>query len=404
MLLYPELPQGALTSAFGDFGNPQQGAFRSTGPSPLDPRAQTATRAPFQKPTRSTEEPTEQDRPGFFGRIMQQPGGSRALIALGSSLLSSQNFFEGLGQGAMAYQGVLDEESAALQPQLIDDGRFQTVRGRDGQITLTQTEAGNFAERQAQSRLASAQAIASLRDKGDTLRHETTMGFRDRWEDQDNTTANRGLDLRESQNERDNETDLEIARINSENAWRIAQARVGNQNDRPPPAAIQRQIGDYTTTRDAQTNAANAIDPVIRAIESGDLSFSLPSNLRHRAAIATGIGGNEETVWFSQYQTSLESLRNALLIANKGVQTDGDAERAMAELIAGSGNTETVLANLRRVYASLGVRAEQANARIDELARQYGADVESSSPGAGAPPTQRSTGSSGGVRWRVVGQ
>lgn len=108
----------------------------------------------------------------------------------------------------------------------------------------------------------------------------------------------------------------------------------------------------------------------------------------------TGLGSNAETVLYSQFQTSLEGLRNALLVANKGVQTDGDANRAMAELLAGTGDTASILANLRSVQKSLKTRSSQAQGRIDELARQYGADVGESSPStprAAMPPRKAAT-------------
>jgi hypothetical protein len=69
----------------------------------------------------------------------------------------------------------------------------------------------------------------------------------------------------------------------------------------------------------------------------------------------------------------------------------------MNELIAGSGSTETVLANLRKVRAALSTREAQAQLRIDEIARQYGADVGSSSPSSGSSPSPRRNRSSPSV-------
>lgn len=404
MALYQDFPQGVLTPGFLDGIGQTQGA-----PVSPDLMGQGALALPGLDMGQMAAGPeVKGKRPGLFGRIRQQPGGSRALIALGASLLSNPNFFEGLGQGALAYQNTLDEEQRRRQPQLTKDANFTyTVDPETGEVVFKRTAAADFEEAQNQAKLQASLAGIGIREEGDTKRLATTLGYKDTWNERDNQTQRYGIDQRREANELDNKTDLEIARINGENAFREAQMRQGLNGDKPPPAAVQKQIGDYTATRDAQANAASTLEPIIGAIERGDLSFSLPNNLRHKAAIATGIGGNQETVWFSQYQTSLESLRNALLVANKGVQTDGDAERAMAELIAGSGNTQTVLANLKKVYAALGTRGQQAQARIDELARQYGADVGNSSPGSGAPRAapkapRRSTGTANGVRWRIV--
>lgn len=395
MPLYPEFPNGVLSPGFLQSSIPL-----APGPAPV-----LTNRAPMADPfsqTSPASTTTDAKRPGLLGRIQQQPGGSKALIALGASLLSNQNFFEGLGQGAMAYQQTLDAEQARLDPTPNKDGTFTTRRDpQTGELIYERTPVADFEEQQANMRLLSAQAIAKIRDNGDTDRLQTTMGFRDRWETADDEFEREKLAKQDEWNAQDNATDVQIAKIQGANSWREAQLRINpGASGKPPPVGIQKEISSYTDTRNAQQNAIQQIEPILGAIERGDLHFDLPSNLRHKAAIATGIGGNAETVFYAQYQTSLESLRNALLVANKGVQTDGDAERAMAELIAGGGNTQTIRANLAKVINSLRTRTGQAQNRIDELARQYGADNRSSSPAATQAPAQQ--GRTNGVRWRKV--
>jgi hypothetical protein len=405
MPLYPEAPQGVLTPGFMDLDTPfgmQQAPDPSaimTGPPVGAPDLPSVDALGPQAP--------ETKRPGLLGRIRQQPGGSKALIALGASLLTAPTFQQGLGQGALAFQNTLDAEADKLKPQLTKDSTFTYRRNPvTGQLEFNKTPVADWEDAQQLSKLQASLGIAKLRDQGDTQRLETSMGYRDKWDQRQWDYKGTELQHRDQWNQDDNKTAEEVARINGENAWKVASAKIGATGDKPPPVGIQKQISEFTQTRDAQSNAISQIEPILGAIDRGDLSFSLPSNLRHKAAIATGIGGNQETVFYSQYLTTLESLRNALLVANKGVQTDGDAERAMAELIAGGGNTQTVKANLTKVLTSLRNRAAQSETHIDDLARQYHADVSSRSPGVNTAPRGHSapvrSGSTNGVKWRLV--
>ncbi|EQB19574.1 hypothetical protein [Novosphingobium lindaniclasticum] len=391
MALYDDFPQGVLTPGFLD------GAGQSQAPaSPVYQAPQFDTAALDSVAAQPLTQASPQfERPGFLRRIKQQPGGSKALLAFGAGLLSSQNFFDGLGKGAMAYQNTLDAEAEKLKPQLTKDAAFSYQRDpRTGELTWDRTAVGDFDEAQAIRKLQSSLAIAQLRDEGQTLRNRDDLKFKDRWESQEDDYRRWRTDREGEWRSADNRTSIEVANIGAESAWNRAVIEQGGQAGKPPPVGVQKMVGEYTSARDAQDNAEAQLAPLITAIERGDLSFNAASNLRHKAALMTGLGSNAETVLYSQFQTSLEGLRNALLVANKGVQTDGDANRAMAELLAGTGDTASILTNLRSVQKSLKTRSSQAQGRIDELARQYGADVGDSSPStprAAMPPRKAAT-------------
>jgi hypothetical protein len=358
--------------------------------------------------------PIEQKRPGFIGRIRQQPGGSKALLAFGASLLSSKNFGEGFGNGALAYQDVLDTERDKLKPKfaLTKDGNFSYSQDpTTGEVVMKRTAAADFEEGQNTMKLQNTLAALGIREKGDTARQDNLLGYR---READKMVDGRLRDFDQSDTDRnnaDNANALKIAQIDAANRLAAARITAASSSNKPTSAAIQKQVGDYTTVRDSLDNATQQLDPILQSIDNGSLQFSLASNMRHKAAIGLGVGGNEETVLYSQFQTSLESLRNALLVANKGVQTDGDADRAMAELIAGQGNTATVKANMHKVVDSIRRRSAQANGRITDLSNQYQIETGASQQGAysGAPapapssrPAPRSGTTRSGTSWRVV--
>lgn len=61
-----------------------------------------------------------------------------------------------------------------------------------------------------------------------------------------------------------------------------------------------------------------------------------------------GAAGEEE-INSAQFNTFLEKLRNDTLRLNKGVQTEGDARRALNEIIANKNDTKVVRAQLARL-------------------------------------------------------
>ncbi len=325
---------------------------------------------------------------------MRQPGGNKALLAFGAQLLSAPTFAEGFGKGAMAYQDTLDREEDRIKPktQFLSDGAYKaTIDPVTGQVKMERTPLADYAEGLQEKKLLNAMTIAGIRDDGQTRRNLDMLTHKDRWEAQDSDDARYGIDKRSA-------TDLEVAQIGA--ASRLEAARLNGPGGKPPPAAIQKQVSDYTDVRNGLANTAESIAPVIQALESGKLPLGILSNNYHKFALATGIGGNEQTVLYSQYKTALEGMRNALLLANKGVQTDGDADRAMAEIDVGGGDLASTLNNFRIVQRSIQRRQAQAQGRIDDLSGQYGADVSHSSP---RPQARVASGrTKAGITWEVV--
>jgi hypothetical protein len=92
----------------------------------------------------------------------------------------------------------------------------------------------------------------------------------------------------------------------------------------------------------------------------------------------------------------------------RGVQSDGDADRAKAQLLSGRGSEESVRANLRIVLNNLRNRRAYSLGRSQDLAQQYGIETEGVEAAASDRPAPRpraaapKSGSSSGVKWRIV--
>ena len=82
-------------------------------------------------------------------------------------------------------------------------------------------------------------------------------------------------------------------------------------------------------------------DEFLGLIDSGDLTFALGDGIGDTLSLA--VGSKSEQVQNRQlFDTFLQRLRNATLRLNKGTQTEGDAERALQEIVQNKNNTEAV--------------------------------------------------------------
>ena len=82
---------------------------------------------------------------------------------------------------------------------------------------------------------------------------------------------------------------------------------------------------------------------------------------------------NENSQNLATFKATLEKLRNDSLRLNKGVQTDGDAQRAWDELLANINDTKVVSKRLKEIQGlnERAVTFHQMN--LDTLRSNYGA-------------------------------
>lgn len=120
---------------------------------------------------------------------------------------------------------------------------------------------------------------------------------------------------------------------------------------------------------------ASGINADLGAIEQqitgGKLSFGPVTNAVSGARNALGMS-NEESRNLASFRSNLEKLRNDSLRLNKGVQTDGDAQRAWNELFQNINDTELVKQRLGEIKR-LNERAVQLRKMdIDGVRANYG--------------------------------
>jgi hypothetical protein len=151
---------------------------------------------------------------------------------------------------------------------------------------------------------------------------------------------------------------------------RAAKTAEQKVNPKPLPASalkMQQESLDAIGTASAINADLGAIES---QIEGGKLSFGPVSNAISSARNAVGMS-TEESRNLASFRTNLEKLRNDSLRLNKGVQTDGDAQRAWNELFQNINDTALVKQRLGEIKR-LNERAVQLRKMdIDGIRANY---------------------------------
>jgi hypothetical protein len=317
---------------------------------------------------KQVEAASPKERLGLFGRINQKPGGSRALLALGANLLSSPDFFSGLGQGAMAYQNVLDEEEEKLKPktQFLGDGAFQsTYDPKTGKWTMARTPLADYTVERDGMKLKTQELIAGNRIEGQI-----------KMNDADNQTimdkARAEIDADRENNIRDNDTERYKINTEATNALKLAELKGGAGGGNSPTV---KAISDRRQAKLDRVNVSQSvvgIDSVMKDIEDGVLDPNVFRNVASGIRGATGVFGTTD---FDKARQRLESTVQravrSILSSNVGVQTQMDAERAQSEILSSTASGPLIKDALSRLKRYLGEAGAVYDDTIMELENSF---------------------------------
>lgn len=158
--------------------------------------------------------------------------------------------------------------------------------------------------------------------------------------------------------------------------------------EKPLPVGALRMAQD---AREAMS-VARGVDASLRRIydqvSTGKLNLGPVANRVSGAKNWAGLS-DENSRNYQTMMSSLEKLRNDTLRLNKGVQTEGDAQRAWNELLANVNDEEAVKVQLQRIM-EINTRAESLQQEnMDSIQENYGRTGTSQNKGAsgswGAP-------------------
>lgn len=149
-------------------------------------------------------------------------------------------------------------------------------------------------------------------------------------------------------------------------------ARLRRGNDKLPTSALKMQQEEIDAIGTASTINAD-LGQFENMLDKGELKFGPIQNLESKARNFLG-ASTPESRNFASFRTNLERLRNESLRLNKGVQTDGDAQRAWSELFDNLNDPEVVrqrLGEIQRINER-GAALRQMN--VDMIRSNYGLD------------------------------
>jgi len=177
-----------------------------------------------------------------------------------------------------------------------------------------------------------------------------------------------------------------------EETARHNRAMEGIANQKQDATAKPLPVGALRMAQDARDalSVAGGIDASLARIDNqiatGKLNLGLFTNLVSRGQNAIG-ASDENSRNYQLMRSTFEKMRNDSLRLNKGVQTEGDAQRAWDELFANLNDENAVRAQLARIR-EINARATQLQQEnMDAVYENYGRAQPVRSSGA-APAAQ----------------
>jgi len=153
---------------------------------------------------------------------------------------------------------------------------------------------------------------------------------------------------------------------------------------KPMPASILRMQRESREALSVSQGLASSIANIRQQLKDGKIKLGPIQNLAYAGLNAAG-QSTEASRNYQGMRSTFEKMRNDSLRLNKGVQTEGDAERAWNELLGNLNDAANVDQQLGRIQ-ELNERAILLHTEnMDEIQAEYGAR---NAPGRSASPTQ----------------
>lgn len=173
---------------------------------------------------------------------------------------------------------------------------------------------------------------------------------------------------------------VDNARIREINAKANAKDSSGNQIPEKPLPVGALKIQEENLDAIGSVSGINSdLSSFVKQIDSGALNLGVMANALGSAKNFAGLS-DEQSRNLQSFKSTLEKMRNTSLLLNKGVQTDGDAQRAWNELVTNINDPQVVRQRLIEIQALNARAAKLRMAKNNVLRRNYGAQEMDYSP------------------------
>lgn len=140
---------------------------------------------------------------------------------------------------------------------------------------------------------------------------------------------------------------------------------------KPLPVGALTLQDEITQSLSGAINIAKDASALAQRIRAGEVPLEPTGRIEAWARNLVGISDPESRA-YADYKQYVEKLRNDTLRLNKGVQTEGDAQRALNELVA-AGNDPGLAAQAMEKVAQINQRAADLQGiRLNNVRQNYG--------------------------------
>ena len=145
-----------------------------------------------------------------------------------------------------------------------------------------------------------------------------------------------------------------------------------NFSNKPLPVGALKMQQEAVDALTASQNTSELAKKLAAQADDGSLDLGPVSNMINRGRNMIG-ASTPESVNLGLMETDLEKLRNDTLRLNKGVQTEGDAVRAMNEVLQSKNDPKLFSAAMARLNAINDRAATLQQMQIDQIRQNYNA-------------------------------
>lgn len=193
---------------------------------------------------------------------------------------------------------------------------------------------------------------------------------------------------------------LDEQRLQREEEEAQKKAADPNYGLKPMPATALKMQREETEAIGLSGSINADLGQFVKQLDDGKLKLGPVANPVSEAQNWAGMS-NESSRNYASFKSSLEKLRNDTMRLNKGVQTEGDAERAWNEILANINDEKLVSQRLKEVMAINKRAADLRKMNVDMIRGNYGyapleEDAYQQAPAVGAGAGQ---GNSGGIKF-----